>query len=240
MDTVAPTLAPAPSSAPTAREPEVTVLVPVLDEADTVEELAARVAAVLDGLGRSFEIVFVDDGSRDGTAERVRDGAPSATRGSSWCGCAATSARRRRSRAGFDHCARAAGRHHGRRPPGRSRRRSRACSRRSKRGTSTWSRAGSGSGSDPASKTLPVAALQLGDAPRGAGRRSTTSTAASRSTAARCSSRSPIYGELHRYIPVLASRRGFRVGEIAGAPPSAPARRHRSTAGTASTRGCST
>ena len=24
-----------------------------------------------------------------------------------------------------------------------------------------------------------------------------------------------IYGELHRYIPVLASRRGFRVGEIA-------------------------
>ncbi len=25
----------------------------------------------------------------------------------------------------------------------------------------------------------------------------------------------PIYGELHRYIPVLASRKGFRVGEIA-------------------------
>ena len=25
----------------------------------------------------------------------------------------------------------------------------------------------------------------------------------------------PIYGELHRYIPVLASRRGFRIGELA-------------------------
>ncbi|MEZ5313422.1 MAG: hypothetical protein R2862_07065 [Thermoanaerobaculia bacterium] len=25
----------------------------------------------------------------------------------------------------------------------------------------------------------------------------------------------PVYGELHRYIPVLASRRGFRVGELA-------------------------
>ena len=53
-------------------QPEISVIVPVLDEADSVEELAARVAAVLDGLGRRFEILFVDDGSRDGTAERVR------------------------------------------------------------------------------------------------------------------------------------------------------------------------
>jgi glycosyltransferase involved in cell wall biosynthesis len=52
--------------------PEVTVLVPVLNESGTVEELAAQVAEVLDGLGRSFEIVFVDDGSTDRTAERVR------------------------------------------------------------------------------------------------------------------------------------------------------------------------
>ncbi len=49
----------------------------------------------------------------------------------------------------------------------------------------------------------------------------------------------PIYGELHRYIPVLASRRGFRVGEI---EVRHHPRRHgvRSTAGTASTRACST
>jgi glycosyltransferase involved in cell wall biosynthesis len=46
--------------------------VPVLDEAPTVGELSARVAAVLDLLGRSFEVVFVDDGSRDGTAGAVR------------------------------------------------------------------------------------------------------------------------------------------------------------------------
>src|SRR5581483_5583353 len=51
---------------------ELSVVVPVLDEADTVCELAERVAAVLDAAGRSFELVFVDDGSRDGTAERVR------------------------------------------------------------------------------------------------------------------------------------------------------------------------
>src|ERR1700694_5255582 len=57
---------------PAAAELDISVLVPVLDEAETVEELGARVAAVLDGLGSRFEVVFVDDGSRDGTAERVR------------------------------------------------------------------------------------------------------------------------------------------------------------------------
>lgn len=53
--------------------PEVSVLVPVLNEEDTVDELARQVAGVLEGLGRSFEIVFVDDGSSDGTAHRVRE-----------------------------------------------------------------------------------------------------------------------------------------------------------------------
>ncbi len=51
---------------------EISVLVPVLDEADTVAELARRVAAVLEELGRSFEIIFIDDGSRDGTGDQVR------------------------------------------------------------------------------------------------------------------------------------------------------------------------
>ncbi|MDA8017636.1 MAG: glycosyltransferase family 2 protein [Thermoanaerobaculia bacterium] len=60
---------PAGSEAP----PEVSVLVPVLDEADSVEELITRVSAVLDENDRSFEIVFIDDGSRDGTADRIRE-----------------------------------------------------------------------------------------------------------------------------------------------------------------------
>ena len=37
---------------------DVSVLVPVLNEAETVEELSRRVADVLDRLGRSFEIIF--------------------------------------------------------------------------------------------------------------------------------------------------------------------------------------
>lgn len=45
---------------------------PVLDEEGTVEELSRQVAEVIDSLGRSFEIVFVDDGSLDGTPERVK------------------------------------------------------------------------------------------------------------------------------------------------------------------------
>jgi glycosyltransferase involved in cell wall biosynthesis len=51
---------------------DVSVLVPVLNEAGTVEELARRVLAVLDDLGKSGEIIFVDDGSNDGTPQRVR------------------------------------------------------------------------------------------------------------------------------------------------------------------------
>src|SRR5712691_7479601 len=53
-------------------EVEVSVLIPVLDEAATILDLAEQVAAVLDRLGRSLEIIFIDDGSGDGTAEQVR------------------------------------------------------------------------------------------------------------------------------------------------------------------------
>ncbi len=65
---------PAPAAMPVAGQPapELSVLVPVLDEEGTVEELARQVAAILDEVGRSFEIVFVDDGSTDGTVERIR------------------------------------------------------------------------------------------------------------------------------------------------------------------------
>ncbi|MEM9553776.1 MAG: glycosyltransferase family 2 protein [Acidobacteriota bacterium] len=64
----------AQGSAPSVPEsaPEISVLVPVLDEAESVEELVRRVRTVLEEGGRSFEIVFIDDGSGDGTADKVR------------------------------------------------------------------------------------------------------------------------------------------------------------------------
>ena len=56
----------------TAGELDVSVLVPVLDEEGTVVELSQQVAAVLDEYGRSFEVIFIDDGSTDGTVEQIR------------------------------------------------------------------------------------------------------------------------------------------------------------------------
>ncbi|MGB7492559.1 MAG: glycosyltransferase, partial [Thermoanaerobaculia bacterium] len=53
--------------------PEVSVIVPVLNEAGSVVELSKRVAEVLDRIGRRFEILFVDDGSSDETRQRVKE-----------------------------------------------------------------------------------------------------------------------------------------------------------------------
>jgi dolichol-phosphate mannosyltransferase len=51
--------------------PEISVVVPVRDEADNIAPLIAEIVAALTPVCR-FEIVYVDDGSRDATAERLR------------------------------------------------------------------------------------------------------------------------------------------------------------------------
>ena len=70
----------APTPAPEeAIPPEVSVVVTLYDEAATVEELYRRAVTALETLGRPFELVFVDDGSTDGTfaaLERLHDGDP--------------------------------------------------------------------------------------------------------------------------------------------------------------------
>jgi glycosyltransferase involved in cell wall biosynthesis len=52
-------------------DPLVSIVVPVLDEEGCVGELARRVAEVMRAAGARHELIFVDDGSRDATAERI-------------------------------------------------------------------------------------------------------------------------------------------------------------------------
>jgi glycosyltransferase involved in cell wall biosynthesis len=56
---------------PASAGPELSVVVPVFDEEDNVDRLYAALISSLEELGRSFEVVVVDDGSRDDTYERL-------------------------------------------------------------------------------------------------------------------------------------------------------------------------
>ena len=59
--------------------PDVSVVVTVYNEAGSLEELYRRAVAVLDPGPRTFELIFVDDGSTDGTfaaIERLHAGDP--------------------------------------------------------------------------------------------------------------------------------------------------------------------
>jgi undecaprenyl-phosphate 4-deoxy-4-formamido-L-arabinose transferase len=58
---------PAAGAEDAAGAPFVSLVVTLYDEAATVDELVARASATLEGLGRPWEIVAVDDGSHDGT-----------------------------------------------------------------------------------------------------------------------------------------------------------------------------
>ncbi|HEX6902705.1 MAG TPA: glycosyltransferase family 2 protein [Thermoanaerobaculia bacterium] len=202
---------PPPVAATEPQELDVTVLVPVKDEAETVAELCARVAAVLERLGKSFEIIFIDDGSRDGTPARVRevharDPRVKLVRLRRNFGKAAALC------AGFDHS-------NGRvivtmdgdlqDDPDEIPRFLATLEEKELDLVSGWKRRRH----DPVSKTVPsrlfnwvtrvLAQVDLHDFNCGfkAYRREVLAEIA-------------VYGELHRYIPVLASRRGFAVGEI--------------------------
>jgi glycosyltransferase involved in cell wall biosynthesis len=202
---------PAPAPAAGAAEPQLSVLVPVYNEEGTVGELAARLVAVLDGVGRSFEVVFVDDGSSDATARRVREAHAADPR-----------VKLVRLRRNFGKAAAlCAGLDHSRGAlvvtmdgdlqddPEEIPRFLARLEEQDLDLVSGWKRRRM----DPVSKRLPsrlfnwvtrhLASVDLHDFNCGFKlyRREVLEQIA-------------IYGELHRYIPVLASRRGFAVGEI--------------------------
>jgi glycosyltransferase involved in cell wall biosynthesis len=56
---------------PAAALPQVSVIVLVYNEIDSVEPLHRELIGVLEGIGRTFEVLYIDDGSHDGSAERL-------------------------------------------------------------------------------------------------------------------------------------------------------------------------
>jgi glycosyltransferase involved in cell wall biosynthesis len=52
--------------------PELSLVIPVFNEGDNIDALAERVQPVLERCASSFEVIFVDDGSRDDTLARIR------------------------------------------------------------------------------------------------------------------------------------------------------------------------
>ena len=51
--------------------PEISVVVPLYNEASNVDALYEELTAVLRGLDRPYELILVDDGSTDGTFEAL-------------------------------------------------------------------------------------------------------------------------------------------------------------------------
>jgi len=192
-------------------EPEVSVIVPVLNEAGTVVELSKSIAEVLDRIGRRFEILFVDDGSSDETRQRVKEAHELDNR-VKLVGLRRNFGKAAALCAGFDHS-------HGeilitmdgdlQDDPDEIPRFLEKLESEGLDLVSGWKQ----QRQDPASKRYPsrlfnwvtrkLASVDLHDFNCGfkAYRREVLDEIA-------------LYGELHRYIPVLASRRGFTLGEL--------------------------
>lgn len=191
---------------------DISVIIPVLNEAETIQPLAEQVTTVLDGLGRSCEIVFVDDGSRDETATRVRRAHEDDPRirlvrlrrnfGKAAALCAGFDVSRGDIVVTMDGDLQD--------DPGEIPKLLEKLDSEDLDLVSGWKR----NRQDPVSKRLPskifnwvtrkLARIDLHDFNSGfkVYRREVLDEIA-------------LYGELHRYIPVLASRKGFAIGEIA-------------------------
>src|SRR4051812_6140780 len=55
-----------------AMTPYVSIVVPVYNEEGNLEALFARLTTVLDACGKSYELVFTNDGSRDRSGQMLR------------------------------------------------------------------------------------------------------------------------------------------------------------------------
>ena len=55
--------------------PEISVVIPVYNERENLRELIERCLATCRNIGRSFELILVDDGSRDGSQAMILEAA---------------------------------------------------------------------------------------------------------------------------------------------------------------------
>src|SRR5688572_9255852 len=62
-----PDISPSPPPLSQSPSPDLSIVVPALNEAKNLPELARRIHAAM--AGRNYELLIVDDGSRDGTVE---------------------------------------------------------------------------------------------------------------------------------------------------------------------------
>ena len=51
--------------------PEISVVIPLYNEVENVDDLCRELKQALCTLGRSYEVLLVDDGSKDGTGKRA-------------------------------------------------------------------------------------------------------------------------------------------------------------------------
>lgn len=54
-------------------KPVLTIIAPVFNECEILPELHRRVAAVMDGVGEPWELLIIDDGSSDGSTDKIRE-----------------------------------------------------------------------------------------------------------------------------------------------------------------------
>jgi glycosyltransferase involved in cell wall biosynthesis len=65
-------MTPPSSTHPPPGSPSISVVIPLLNEQATIEQLNDRLVAVLERVASRYEIIFVDDGSTDGSHETIR------------------------------------------------------------------------------------------------------------------------------------------------------------------------
>jgi undecaprenyl-phosphate 4-deoxy-4-formamido-L-arabinose transferase len=57
---------------PAVERAEISVVIPIFNELDNLDLLHERLSRTLEGMGRRYEVWYIDDGSSDGSLERLR------------------------------------------------------------------------------------------------------------------------------------------------------------------------